>query len=94
MKNEQDDSAENSGENPRKRRGMRRESPQYQWKKGQPSPNPGGRPRKAPRVRAGTREANRFSLMYFGGEDFGARHRSSSVSHRARSQDHHIDGFQ
>ena len=48
MKDEQDDSAENSGENTGSGRGCPENLRPYQWKKGQPSPNPGGRPKKAP----------------------------------------------
>ena len=46
MKDEREDAAENSGENTR--RGRLENIERYQWQKGQPSPNPGGRPRKAP----------------------------------------------
>jgi hypothetical protein len=48
MRDEKDDPAENSGENTGKRRGCVENLRPYQWKKGGPSPNPGGRPRKAP----------------------------------------------
>lgn len=48
MKNEQDDSAENSEQNTGMGRGCPENLRPYQWKKGQPSPNPGGRPKKAP----------------------------------------------
>lgn len=47
MKDEQDDAAENSGENTGGR-GCPENLRLYQWRKGQPSPNPGGRPKKAP----------------------------------------------
>ncbi len=47
MKDEQDDSAENSGQNTGSGRGCPENLRPYQWKKGQPSPNPGGRPKKA-----------------------------------------------
>ena len=46
MKDEKDPVAENSGENTG--RGRVENLRPYQWKKGQPSPNPGGRPKKAP----------------------------------------------
>ena len=53
MKDEQDAPAENSGENTEDRcpENLR----PYQWQKGQPSPNPGGRPKKAPISEAYTR---------------------------------------
>lgn len=48
MKDNQDDLAENTGENTGAERGRVENLRPYQWKKGQPSPNPGGRPKKAP----------------------------------------------
>jgi hypothetical protein len=47
MKDEQDCAAEKSGETPRTGDCPENLKP-YRWKKGQPSPNPGGRPKKAP----------------------------------------------
>lgn len=47
MKDEQGDAAENSGENTEPG-GCPENLKPYRWQKGQPSPNPGGRPRKAP----------------------------------------------
>jgi hypothetical protein len=48
MKDEQGDPAENSGENTGADEGCPENLKPYRWKKGQPSPNPGGRPKKAP----------------------------------------------
>lgn len=48
MKDERDDSAENTGENTGAAPGCPENLKPYRWQKGQPSPNPGGRPRKAP----------------------------------------------
>jgi hypothetical protein len=46
MKDERDDAAENTAENTGDR--CPENLKPYRWQKGQPSPNPGGRPKKAP----------------------------------------------
>jgi hypothetical protein len=48
MKDEQDDPAENTGENTGAGASCPESLKPYRWQKGQPSPNPGGRPKKAP----------------------------------------------
>ena len=51
MKDERDNAAENTVENTAENtegRGCPENLKPYRWQKGQPSPNPGGRPRKAP----------------------------------------------
>src|ERR1051326_6647000 len=48
MKDERDNRAENTEENTGTARGCPENLRPYMWQKGQPSPNPGGRPRKAP----------------------------------------------
>jgi Family of unknown function (DUF5681) len=48
MRDEKDDPAENTRENTTADDGCPERLRPYQWQKGQPSPNPGGRPRKAP----------------------------------------------
>lgn len=48
MKDERDDPGENTSENTTADDGCPERLRPYQWKKGQRSPNPGGRPKKAP----------------------------------------------
>src|ERR1700683_1025558 len=48
MKDEKDDPAENTGENTTADDGCPERLRPYQWQKRQPSPNPRGRPKKAP----------------------------------------------
>src|ERR1700684_4089439 len=48
MKDQQHNSAENTGENTGGAAGCPENLRPYMWQKGQPSPTPGGRPRKTP----------------------------------------------
>jgi hypothetical protein len=48
MKEERDGSPENTGENTGTAAGCPENLRPYMWQKGQPSPNPGGRPKRAP----------------------------------------------